>query len=248
MRSGNGKIIIEGKDLGLYFRNRRKIFSFREPEFWAIKNISFQLKEGECLGIVGKNGAGKSTLMKVIAGLVKPDRGELINPGFRVVLLALGVGFIPQLSGRDNVILSGMLQGLSRKEILAKLDKIEEFSEISDFIDEPVFTYSSGMRARLAFSVAIESNADVILIDEVLGVGDLRFREKSNRRMHRLLRSGKTVVLISHNTNVIKELCDRALWIHKGISVQQGKTDEVVKAYEERLGKQSKRRRNKLNS
>lgn len=242
MSFSNQKVIIEGQNLGLYFKNKRRQTLIQTQKFWAIKDISFKLKKGDCLGIIGKNGAGKSTLMQLIAGLMRPDRGQLINPGYTVSLLAIGIGFVPQLTGRDNAIISGMLQGLTRKEILGKLDKIIEFSELGDFFEEPLFTYSSGMKARLGFSVAMESKADVILIDELLGVGDIQFKEKSAQEMRRFIGAGRTIVLTSHQISSIQELCGTTMWIHEGRTVQQGNTDKVIMAYEKKFGKKSKSR------
>ena len=196
-----------------------------------LKNISFDLHRGETLGIIGRNGAGKSSLLRMIAGIVEPDGGRIVNHGAKVSLLSLGVGFMPHLSGRDNATLSGLLLGLSKREIQERMDAIIEFSELGDFIDRPLRTYSSGMRARLSFSTALQINPDVLLLDEILGVGDEKFRAKSNAIIKQIIKSDKTVVLVSHQTPIIRELCDRLVWIEDNHVKLIGDTSSVLKEY-----------------
>lgn len=234
-KNPDSNIVLKARNIGLFYNTGgRRLFAKKKHRHWALKDVSFDLHRGECLGFVGKNGAGKSTLMRLIAGIHKPDTGTLENYGHTVALLSLGAGFLNDLSGRDNMILSGMLLGLSRKQVMERLEAMIAFSELEDSIDEQIYTYSTGMRARLGFSVAIQSNPDVILVDEVLGVGDKDFRQKSSTEMKRLIKSGKTVVLISHNKNTISELCDRAVWLHQGCSEVSGDVDKVMAAYEQK--------------
>lgn len=196
-----------------------------------LENISFDLYRGETIGIIGRNGAGKSTLLRMIAGIVEPDWGRIVNHGARVSLLSLGVGFMPHLNGRQNAILSGILLGLTRSQIEQRIDAIIDFSGLGQFIEQPLRTYSTGMRARLGFSVAIQVDPDVLLVDEVLGVGDQEFRTKSAEEMKKLIRSDKSVVLVSHNTRTLSELCDRLAWIENGILKDLGPTETVLERY-----------------
>lgn len=207
----------------------------RKERFWALKDVSFELYHGESLGVIGRNGAGKSTLLQVLAGILRPDRGTMINHGVQTALLSLQIGFVPYLTGRQNALLSGMLIGLQRKEVIEKMADIKKFSELEDFFDQPISTYSSGMKARLGFSVAFQLNPDVLLIDEVLGVGDADFQRKSSAIMHEKIRSDKTIVLVSHSAETIRRLCDRAVWIEEGVSCAYGDTSEVLTSYEQQL-------------
>lgn len=207
----------------------------RKERFWALKDITFDLYHGESLGVIGRNGAGKSTLLQVLAGILRPDRGKLINHGTRAALLSLQIGFVPYLTGRQNALLSGMLLGLTKQEVIKRMADIQAFSELGDFFDQPISTYSSGMSARLGFSVAFQLDPDVLLIDEVLGVGDADFRRKSSAVMHEKIRSNKTIVLVSHSAETIQRLCDRAVWIEEGQTRAYGTTSEVLSTYEEYL-------------
>jgi lipopolysaccharide transport system ATP-binding protein len=216
--------------VAIAFRFRSGLF--RSGTYSALKDISFSVKEGESLGIVGRNGAGKTTLLRLLAGVFKPDNGSIIrHKPIRVSLLSLQLGFDPQLTGRDNAILSGLLLGFSHRAILSNLDEIIAFSELGDFIDLPVKTYSSGMLARLGFSVALKMSPDILLIDEVLGVGDNNFRDKSAAAMREKIKSDQTVILVSHSAYEIKNLCDRAVWIEKGVTQMVGDSASVVDAY-----------------
>lgn len=201
----------------------------------ALKSVSLDIYPGETLGILGGNGAGKSTLLRIISGVIKPDKGRVVNRGVNVSLLALQAGFDQNLSGRDNAIFGGMLLGYSRREAEARLDEIQEYSELGDFFFEPVRVYSSGMMARLGFSISIINSPDVILLDEVLSVGDLHFRKKAERTMIAKIQSQQTVVLVSHSHHQIARLCDRAVLIDDGVSFASGEPKEVLRLYEQRL-------------
>jgi len=201
---------------------------------WALNDISFAVHQGEILGVIGGNGAGKSTLLRLLSGIVAPDRGVFEDFGNMISLLALNVGFIPHLSGRKNAVLSGMMLGMSRSEVVEKLPEILDFSELGASIDQPAWTYSTGMRLRLGFAVAFQADPDVILIDEALGVGDKVFREKSSTAMRDKILSNKTIVVVSHNMKTIKELCDRVVWVEGGSIRMIGKTTGVVREYQRR--------------
>lgn len=190
-----------------------------------------EVRRGETLGVFGSNGAGKSTLMKLLAGILAPDRGRIDRAkGVSVTLLSLGVGFESNLTGRENAIMSGMLLGLHRQTIERRLDRIRDFSELGEFFEQPVFTYSTGMVARLGFAVALEVDPDILLLDEVLSVGDADFQAKSEAAIIDRINSEKTVVLISHNLDFIAQICDRAVWIDHGRSVANGSVEEVTEA------------------
>lgn len=226
--------IISLRDVAVRYKRGGSIFR-RRSYFEALKSISLDIYHSETVGILGRNGAGKSTLLRVISGIIKPDRGELRNNGASVSLLALQAGFDPNLSGRDNAIFSGMLQGYLRREVESRVDEIKEYSELENFFYEPVRTYSTGMRARLGFSITTIMSPDVLLVDEVLGVGDKHFREKAERTMVAKIQSQQTVVLVSHSHQQIARLCDRAVLIDEGISVACGDPREVLGIYEGRL-------------
>lgn len=222
-------VLICLKDVSLSYRVREGIFKW--SKYSPLQDISFDLRRGETVGIIGRNGVGKSSLLRLIAGILEPDHGHIINYGARISLLSLGAGFVPHLSGRQNAILSGMLLGLHRSEIAQKMEAIIDFSDLGQFIDRPLRTYSAGMRARLGFSVAIQVDPDVLLIDEVLGVGDEEFRKKSSTEMKRLIKSDKTVVLVSHNLPTVKELCDKVVWLEHGVIKAEGPTETLLKLY-----------------
>ena len=201
--------------------------------FTALKDISFSANQGEVIGIIGKNGSGKSTLLRAIAGIFSADKGTIETFGNTISLLAIGVGFQNNLSGRENIYLSGLLLGFTEEEINQKIEEIIEFSELGDFIDKPVKTYSSGMYSKLAFSITAVLETDIMLIDEVLSVGDAGFKEKSYNRIKDLISDEKrTVLIVSHNMNTIKTLCDRVLWLHDGQVRGFGTVKEVIPAYE----------------
>jgi lipopolysaccharide transport system ATP-binding protein len=202
----------------------------RSGEFWAIKDISFELRRGDCLGLVGRNGAGKTTLLKILNGLIKPDRGRIEIRGRVGALIALGAGFNPVLTGRENVYVSGAVLGLRKKEIDEKYEEIIEFAEIGDFIDSPVQSYSSGMQVRLGFAVATAMDPDVLLLDEVLAVGDAAFRSKCFDRIGRLL-SQAAVIFVSHSEAQIYRICNEAILLAAGGVIEHGSPEKVLRAY-----------------
>lgn len=209
--------------------------------FFALSNITFDLHEGMILGIIGKNGSGKSTLLKAIAGIFNPDSGTIDLHNNKVSLLSIGVGFQSSLSGYDNIFLSGMLLGIKKEEILKKMDEIVEFSELEDFIYKPVGTYSSGMVSKLAFSISSILETDLLLIDEVLSVGDVGFRKKSFEKIHSIITDKtKTVLIVSHDENVIRNQCDAVMWLDKGQMVEYGDTNKTTDHYLEFMGSRKK--------
>lgn len=198
----------------------------------AVNNISFSVKQGEILGIVGRNGSGKTTLLRSIAGIFQPDEGEIDTHGNRVSLMAIGIGFNGNNTGRENILKSGMLLGCKLDYVKKHMDEIIEFSELGDFIDRPVRTYSSGMYSKLSFSVTAVLDTDIMLVDEVLSVGDEHFRQKSFKKMEELMRSDRTVLIVSHATNTLQQFCDRVLWINDGNFMQLGETSKVLEEYD----------------
>lgn len=203
----------------------------RIREIEAVKNVSFDVGHGEVLGIVGANGAGKSTLVRSVAGILPPTQGKIEVHGRVSTLLALGVGFNANLTGRENVILGGLAAGLSRKEVEAKFDEIADFAELGDFIELPMKTYSSGMYGRLAFSVAINMTPDILLVDEALPTGDAQFKTKSFNKMRELCAQARTIFLVTHALATVRELCTSAIWMHKGELRMHGSPEEVTTAY-----------------
>ena len=216
----------------LLLRNHltRLLAGQREEPFYALKQVSFSVERGESLAVIGSNGAGKSTLLGLVAGVLKADEGEVRVDGEVAALLELGSGFHPDLTGRENVRLNAALLGLRRKETAAAFERIVEFSGIREFIDEPLRTYSSGMVARLAFSVAIYRDPEILLIDEILAVGDAAFQAKCLDRIHEFRNAGKTLLFVSHNS-MIERFCDRALWLDHGELILSGPVTEVSAAY-----------------
>lgn len=200
-------------------------------EFWALKNVSFEVQKGEVMGIIGHNGAGKSTLLKVISGILKPTEGCVQVNGSIVPMLELGSGFDHDLTGRENVFLNGAILGYSEQFLKDKYDEIVEFSELGKFIDIPLRNYSSGMLMRLAFSIATVVNPDVLIVDEILAVGDADFQDKSKKRMLELMGGGTTVLFVSHDNEQIREMCDRVLWLEHGCIQMLGAVHEVCDTY-----------------
>lgn len=211
---------IAGRSPSQYFR-----------EFWALKDISFEIKKGETVGIMGRNGSGKSTLLQMICGTLNPTSGNIHTNGRIAALLELGSGFNPEFTGRENVYMNAEILGLSREEIDARLDNIFAFADIGVFIDQPVKTYSSGMYVRLAFSVVVHVDADILIVDEALAVGDAFFTQKCMVQIKKLMGSGVTLLFVSHDSNAVKALCSRALLLENGKLISKGKTKEVVEAY-----------------
>lgn len=229
---------MHNKSLSHFFLRKNS----RSRNFWALNDIHFSLKEGEVLGVLGSNGAGKSTLLKVLSGVITPDKGSVIShKGGNPVLLTLGAGFQPNLTGRDNIYLNGLMLGLKQSQIDELFEFIVDYSEIErEFIDEPVRTYSSGMRARLGFSIAQAVDPDILLIDEVLGVGDQSFKEKSKASIMEKIKSDKTVVLVSHSATLVRQLCTRVLWLHDRQQRALGDVQPIVDEYMEFMRKMKK--------
>ncbi|MEA5573963.1 ABC transporter ATP-binding protein [Calothrix sp. UHCC 0171] len=212
---------------------REKSDKLRKKEFWALDNVSFELRRGEAIGLVGKNGSGKSTLLRIIAGLIRPDAGSVEVNGRVAPLIALGAGFNPILTGRENIYANMSILGLSKKEIDERFDEVVEFAEIGDAIDAPVQSYSSGMAARLGFASAIHTNPEILLIDEVLAVGDSRFQAKCFRKLHELRQKNTAFILVSHNSHVILTICESAIFLKHGQVLGFGETPLVMMQYEE---------------
>lgn len=210
----------------LLFRKRSR---FEERE--VLKGISFQVRRGEAVGLIGHNGCGKSTTLKLLTKIMYADSGEIVMKGRVSSLIELGAGFHPDMSGRENIYTNASIFGLTKKEVDERFNKIVEFSELEEFIDNPVRTYSSGMYMRLAFSVAINVNADILLIDEILAVGDTNFQTKCFNRLRELKAHGMTIIIVTHDLSTIEKFCDRAIWLNNGLIVREGRSDEVVDAY-----------------
>ncbi len=211
----------------------RKSNTLRPKEFWALKDINFQLRRGEALGLVGSNGAGKSTLLRLISGLIKPDTGSVMVRGRVAPLIALGAGFNPILTGRENIYANMSILGLSKKEIENRIQDTIDFAGIADALDAPVQTYSSGMAARLGFACAVYIEPDILLIDEVLAVGDINFRLKCYQRLAKLREQGTAFILVSHNPHVVLNVCEFSIYLAKGNLIKAGTTEEVIHKYEE---------------
>lgn len=212
-----------------YLREKKRF------EFHAIRGLSLEIRRGECVGLIGTNGSGKSTLLGLIAGVLFPDKGEIRVSGRIAPLLELGLGFHPELTGRENIFINALLLGLRRKEIAERFADIVDFAELHSFIDQPVRTYSTGMFMRLAFSVAIHVDADILLLDEVLAVGDQAFQEKCLDYLQRELSRGKTVVMVSHSMEAIRRFCNRVVWIRNGEKVLEGDPDTVTEQFEKTI-------------
>ena len=217
------------------FIKKLKGEKLRFNEFWALKDVSFELKKGERLGILGLNGAGKSTLLKVIAGEYTPTTGTVKRFGHIAPMIELGAGFDPNYTGRENVFLYGSVLGFSREFLEEKYDEILEFSELGEFIDVPIKNYSSGMRARLGFSIATVVEPEILILDEVLSVGDAKFRKKCERKMQKMFDHGVTVLFVSHSLAQVKRLCNKAILLEHGQLIAQGDIDDVSEIYERKL-------------
>jgi lipopolysaccharide transport system ATP-binding protein len=213
------------------FNFPKSIQSLQENQFEALRDISFTIGEGENFGIIGNNGAGKSTTLGLIAGVLKANQGKVVVRGRVSPLLALGAGFHPELDGKDNILLNGILMGLTRRQVQSKLEEIIEFSELGEFIDRPIRVYSSGMLARLGFAVVAHLDPEILLIDEVLGVGDIRFQQKCLNKMLTFKESNVTIVLVTHSIGSIIELCDRAMWIDNHVIRMIGDPKEIALKY-----------------
>ena len=237
--------VIEVKDVSVRFRmagdrvNTLKEFMIQTltkkmnyTEFWALQDVSFAVEKGDVLGIIGRNGAGKSTLLKVISGIMKPTKGSCVNHGSIVPMLELGSGFDYELSGRENIFLNGAILGYSEQFLNKKYDEIVEFSELCDFIEVPLRNYSSGLVMRLAFSVAAVINPEILIVDEILAVGDAQFQEKSRKRMREMMSGGTTVLFVSHEMEQIRNMCSKVVWLEHGRVEAFGKTKEICDRYE----------------
>jgi lipopolysaccharide transport system ATP-binding protein len=220
------------RDIGSELTGRRKTRSkLRKHEFWALKDVNFEVYKGELIGLIGANGAGKTTLLKLLSGLIKPDEGEITIRGKIQALIALGAGFNPILTGRENIYINGAVLGFSKKEMDELLEEIMEFSEVGEFIDMPVQSYSSGMQVRLGFAVAVNLKPDILIVDEVLAVGDASFRRKARNKMMELLHSGISVLFVSHNMALISSLTSRCIYLDKGRVISVGPSDNVTSLY-----------------
>jgi len=213
--------------------NLPKAIKHTRKRFVALEEISFEVYKGEYFGIIGRNGAGKSTLLGLIAGVLAPDKGKIVVKGRVSPLLELGAGFHPELTGRENIILNGILLGMTKSEVLSKIDEIIEFSELGEFIDQPLRTYSSGMVARLGFSVIAHLDPEILLVDEILAVGDINFQKKCMEKMMNFRKNGVTIVLVSHNIEQVERLCDRVMWIDQHRVRAIGRPEEVCRLYRE---------------
>ena len=200
-------------------------------EFWALKDITFSVKKGEAVGIVGLNGSGKSTLLKIIAQVMKPTKGNVNVYGSIAPLIELGAGFDMDLTARENIYLNGAVLGYSRSQMRKKFESIMDFAELWDFVDSPLKNYSSGMVARLGFSIATANIPDILIVDEILGVGDYKFQEKCQKRMNNIINNGATIIFVSHSIKQVRELCRRAIWLEKGRMIMDGNVDEVCDSY-----------------
>ena len=238
----NKEIAITVEDLHVYYRDMKR-FSLKKSGlkgkgtgriFKAVKGVSFEVPKGQILGICGRNGSGKSTLLRAISGIFAADKGKINLHGNSISLLSIGVGFQKQLTGYENIFLSGMLLGYTEEQISSKVKEIIEFSELGEAIEKPVRSYSSGMYSKLAFSITAILETDIMLIDEVLSVGDIHFKEKSYNKMKELINdSDRTVVIVSHSTNTIVDLCDKVIWLHDGLIKDQGEPKKIMADYEE---------------
>ena len=240
--------VIELDNVGLRYRlARQRVPSFKEyaihlvrgvlsyQDLWALRDVTFSIGRGEVVGIVGRNGAGKSTLLKVISGILKPTLGRTLVRGRVSPLLELGTGFDFELTGRENVMLNALLLGRSRREVLERFDFIVEFSELAEFIDVPLRNYSSGMQARLGFAVATAWDPEILILDEVLSVGDAGFQQKCHVRLGEVLKSGATVLMVSHSGQLVLEECRRCIWLAEGRVLADGKPAEVLSQYESKV-------------
>ena len=238
------KVIVDVNDVTIRFNlSNHKVDNLKEyviklikkellfQEFFAVKNVSFRVHEGESWGLIGANGSGKSTLLKAISGILKPYQGSISVYGDVAPLIELGAGFDPDLTARENIYLNGCVLGHSEKFMQEHFDEIVDFADIRRFLDSPLKNYSSGMRARLGFAIATMVKPDILIVDEVLAVGDFQFRQKCEKRMKELLSGGTTLLYVSHNIDEVRSLCDHAIWLDKGVARMQGDMEEVCDAY-----------------
>lgn len=213
--------------ISIFDRKRRK----KKEQFWALKDINFEVAKGEVLGLIGSNGAGKSTLLKIISGVMKPTHGKIEVGGVISPMIELGAGFDMELTARENIYLNGAVLGYSKKLIDEKFEEIVDFSEVREFLDAPLKTFSSGMVAKLAFSIATIVNPEILIVDEILSVGDIKFQDKSKKKMISMITGGTTVVFVSHSLQQIKDLCTKVIWIERGKIKKIGETEKVCDEY-----------------
>jgi ABC-2 type transport system ATP-binding protein len=244
-KQSNPKVVIDVNDVGMEFKlSKEKINNLKEfvikflkrqisyREFWAIRHISFEVEKGDRWGVIGLNGAGKSTLLKIVSGVMKPTEGSIQIKGKIIPLLELGAGFDSSYTGRENIFLNGAMLGLSKEFLEEKYEEIVDFSEIREFIDVPLKNYSSGMKARLGFSIATVVQPEILVLDEVLSVGDAKFKKKSEEKIVSLFNKGVTVLFVSHSIAQVKKICNKAIWLEKGKIVMKGDAKEVCERYE----------------
>jgi lipopolysaccharide transport system ATP-binding protein len=236
--AGSFKTVLNAPFNWLMDRNKKHSHFEKSQQFMALRGVSFEVEYGESVGLVGRNGAGKSTLLKILSRITRPSRGKITLYHHVNALLEIGTGFHSELSGRENIYLNGSFLGMKISEITQKFDEIVAFSEIEQFIDTPVKYYSSGMFVRLAFSVAVHLTPEILLLDEILAVGDAGFQQKSHAKMKELLGSGATIILVSHNNQAIQDICKRAIWLDKGTVRMDGTAASVVEEYEKFLNTQ----------
>ena len=234
MSSTNGSVMLELDKVSLNFQSSKNTFDHGVHH--VLDCVSFKLYENETLGIIGRNGVGKTTMLRIMAGIIAPTSGTVrIKPGKTSSLLSIGLGFKSDLSGRDNALLAAMLQGSTKKHARSYLEKIKEFSDLGDSFEEPVKTYSSGMRSRLGFTTALMTHVDILLIDEVLSVGDAQFKKKAESAMKERIGGGQTVVFVSHSAPQVEDLCDRAIWIDEARIASEGDAEKVLKDYRDSI-------------
>ena len=214
--------------VNLFTKNKKKK---KNEDFWALKDVSFNIGKGEVVGLIGSNGAGKSTLLKVVSGVMKPTKGKVKVKGVISPMIELGAGFDGNLTARENIYLNGAILGYSKEFLDDKFDEIVEFSELKDFLDVPVKNFSSGMTAKLAFSIATIVNPEILIVDEILSVGDIKFQEKSKKKMMEMIKGGTTVLYVSHSLESIKDLCTKVVWLEHGKVVKMGDTNKICDAY-----------------
>lgn len=214
-----------------FFDPKSHINKKKKEEFWALKDISFEVKKGEVIGLIGSNGAGKSTLLKVVSGVMKPTKGKVVVNGVVSPMIELGAGMDQELTARENIYLNGAVLGYSKKFINEKFEEIVEFSELRDFLDVPIKNFSSGMSAKLAFSIATVVDPEILIVDEILSVGDIKFQEKSKQKMLEMIKGGTTVLYVSHSLDSIKDLCTRVVWLEHGKIIKLGNTVEICDEY-----------------
>lgn len=213
------------------FDKRKRI---KKSDFWALKNVTFDVAKGDVVGLIGSNGAGKSTLLKVVSGVMKPTEGKVEVDGVISPMIELGAGFDGDLTARENIYLNGAILGYSKEFLDSKFDEIVEFSELKDFLDVPVKNFSSGMVAKLAFSISTIVDPEILIVDEILSVGDIKFQEKSKNKMMSMINGGTTVLYVSHSLDSIRELCNKVVWLEQGKVVMAGETNKVCDAYYEK--------------